>query len=127
MKNSIAKYEAFHEQIISGKALNNAIRIYNNLSLSPKTIHEMRKDMKISHQTLTATLSMLEDAGWVYKNSTTKIDGKSYTIYKAELVPDEAHKRATQMEAYKNSEWIKRGIRNGWISTDLKILPLNEN
>lgn len=127
MKSSIAKHEAFHEQLRSGKILNNSIKIYNTLMASPKTIHDMRTDLNIAHQSLTAALSHLEDTGWVYKDSTTSINGNSFTIYKAETDPNQARIRAINVEAFKKSEWIRRGIRNGWISKSLEVLPLNDN
>jgi hypothetical protein len=122
MKSSIAKHEAFYEQVKSGKSLTNSIRVYNALCTSPKTIHDMRSELNMAHQSLTASLVVLEDMGWVYKDSTTKIGNQSYTVYKAEKDPNQARIRAINMEAFKKSEWIRRGIRNGWISKT-EVLP----
>ena len=126
MKSSLAKHEAFHEQVKSGKSLTNAIRVYNALCTSPKTIHAMRNELSMAHQSLTASLVVLEDMGWAYKDSTVRIDNRSYTVYKAETDPDKALTRAVAMEKYKFNEWVRRGIANGWLSTGLTILPIED-
>jgi predicted transcriptional regulator len=126
MKNSIAKMHAFQDQLNSGKVLHNSMRVYKSLLENPQTIHSMRTKLSMAHQSLTATLSNLEDMGMVYKDSTVKVDGKSFTVYKAETDFKNALKRAEAMEQHKLNEWIRRGIANGWLSKSLEILPLND-
>ena len=118
MKNSIAKMEAFHKQLTLGNVTTNAIKVYKSLLENPQTIHSMRPNLGMAHQSLTATLSHLEDMGWVYKDSTTKVKGNSFTLYKAEISSHNAMLRAQAMQEHKYNEWIKRGKKNGWIKDD---------
>jgi hypothetical protein len=114
MNKSIAKYEAFKNNIDSEKAKTMSHLIYTSLLIEPKTIVYFRDVLKMPHQTCTGLLSTLEDSGWVYKDSTVKVDKKSYSLFKAEPDAQKAKERAIQMDNWKKQQWINRGFKNGW-------------
>ena len=115
MKVSLAKHEAFWEQITSGKLKTNAIKVYEALKKCPNNIYNLRQELSMAHQTLTATLSLLEDTGWVVKSSIIKINGKSFTTFEAVTDIDTARKNAENIQIYKKDKWIKLGKKMGWI------------
>lgn len=126
MKSSKAKLDAFHEQIRSGAMVTNSLKVYHEIRKSPKTLSDLRKTMNMPHQSLTSAISHLEDMGWLVKKGTRRIDRDTFTIYEAVTDYAQAEQNAKAMERHKFNEWIKRGIKNGWISTSLEVLPLND-
>jgi hypothetical protein len=114
MNQSLAKYEAIRNLINSGKAKSLSRLIYASLLNEPKTILYFRDVLKIPHQSCTGMLSHLEDSGWVYKDSTVKVNKKSFTLFKAEEDADKARERAIQVDNWKKQQWINRGFKNGW-------------
>jgi|688.fasta_scaffold73009_4 hypothetical protein len=114
MNKSLAKHQSFISLCQSGKRNTHALVIYQALLLSPRTIVYFRETLKIPHQSCTGTLSHLEDIGWVYKDSTVKVNKKSFTLYKAETDKVKAFERMRSVDIYKKGEWLKRGYKNGW-------------
>jgi hypothetical protein len=127
MKKSLAKIEAFKEQIESGKMHTNALKVYAYLRKNPCTIFTLRNELKISHQSLTSILSHLEDMGYVYKEGTIHIDQTCYSLYCADNSPIRVKERAESMARYKKFEWIKRGVKNGWITQEMATQLINED
>jgi hypothetical protein len=119
MNNSIAKQEAFLLMLHSGKIDSINAQVYRELVKHPQTIVYFIEVLKFKHQTCTATLSILEDMGLVYKNATVVINEKSYTLWCAETNKGEARKRAMAIMQYKRSQWIERGLKQGWINKQI--------
>lgn len=117
MNKSLAKTQAFWGLIQSGKSTKLNYRIYQSLLTEPRTVDFFRSVLKIQHQSCTASLSILEDMGWVYKSKTVKVGKKSFTLFCAETDLIKATERALSVEKYKKQEWIKRGYRKGWFDT----------
>lgn len=117
MNTSLAKTQSFYGLILSGKSTKLNYRIYLSLLTEPRTVHFFRSVLKIPHQSCTASLSILEDMGWVYKSKTVKVDKKSFTLFCAETDLLKARERALSVEKFKKQEWIKRGYRKGWFDT----------
>lgn len=117
MNKSLAKSKTFWGLIQSGKSTKLNYRIYQSLLTEPRTVDFFRSVLKIQHQSCTASLSNLEDMGWVYKSKTIKVGKKSFTLFCAETDPIKAYERALSVEKYKKQEWIKRGYRKGWFDT----------
>jgi predicted transcriptional regulator len=117
MNKSLAKTQAFWGLIQSGKSTKLNYRIYQSLLTEPRTVDFFRSVLKIQHQSCTASLSILEDMGWVYKSKTVKVGKKSFTLFCAETDLIKAKERALSVEKYKKQEWIKRGYRKGWFDT----------
>lgn len=118
MKKSIAKYEAFKDIIESGRADTLLFLIYKELLNQPQTIVYFRQSLRIPHQSCTASISRLEDTGFVYKYKTIEIDEKKFTLYNAETDFLKARERAIDLEMFKREEWLNRGYKMGWINYD---------
>lgn len=81
------KVEALIEQIDSGKALNNDALILRYIKdMNGSYLERMRDTTGIPHQTLTASLSRLEDFGLIYVAGYIKGRKRNYSFYKFEEV-----------------------------------------
>ena len=116
---SLAKQEAFLLMLHSGKIDSLKAKVYRELVKHPQTIVYFIEVLKLKHQTCTSILSSLEDMGWAYKNGTVVINEKSYTLWCAETNKGEARKRAMAIMEYKRSQWIQRGLKQGWINKQI--------
>lgn len=66
MANTEASLDAFFEQIRSGKMINDKQIVYNSIKKFPGiTLMDLKRRLKISHQTVSARLSDLMDMGVV--------------------------------------------------------------
>jgi hypothetical protein len=119
MINSIAKQEAFLLMLHSGKIDSLNTKVYRELVNHPQTILHFINNLHMKHQTCTATLSILEDMGLAYKRETVVIDNMSYSLWCAETNKGEARKRAAAVSEYKRSQWIQRGLKEGWINKQI--------
>jgi DNA-binding HxlR family transcriptional regulator len=126
MKERKPKIEAFYEQMSSGKMATNMLRIYHEIKKKPTHIHNLRTSLSMAHQTLTSVISTLEDIGWIVKNGVYHNGKESYTIYEAVTDYEEAKKNQERMQVERFTEWLSRGKRKGWVTSDLNIIkPLN--
>jgi|688.fasta_scaffold37443_4 hypothetical protein len=116
---SLAKHEAFMNAIKTGQAKTKAQLVYLSLLQEPRTIEFFRTNLQMAHQSCTAAISKLEDAGWVYKLRTVRSGKNAFTLYAAETNLEDAKTRAEKMMEYKRQEWFKRGLKNGWIQTEV--------
>jgi hypothetical protein len=119
MINSIAKQEAFLLMLHSGKIDSLNTKVYRELVKHPQTILHFINNLQMKHQTCTATLSILEDMGLVYKRETVVIDNMSYSLWCAETNKGESRKRALAVSQYKKTKWVERGLKEGWISKQI--------
>lgn len=115
MIKSIAKHEAFMNVLSTGQLKTKAQQIYHHLLNAPKTIEFFRTTLGMAHQSCTAALSRLEDSGFVYKLRTVKSGTQSFTLYAAETDKAKAQERAVAVAIFKKQEWLKKGIKNGWV------------
>lgn len=109
---SIKSVEAFIQQVQSGQMSSDKHRLYNMLLQKPHRLDDFRR-MGFAHQTVTARLSQLGDAGLIWE------DSKGYFhITKA----DEIAIRAKDREVARYRKWRQMGEKNGWFN--LNHLPL---
>lgn len=126
MKTKKPKIEAFYEQINSGKMATNILRVYHEIKKKPTHIHDLRTSLSMAHQTLTSVMSTLEDIGWIVKNGVYHNDKDSYTIYEAVTDYEKAKENQEKMQIQRFDEWLSRGKRKGWVTSDFNIIkPLN--
>ena len=111
---SFAKIIAFKEMVESGKMKTNSIMVYRLMQTKPRTIAELRDITTMPHQTLTATIRILEEMGWLFKGKTVKVNKKSYTEYHAETELERAKRNAMLIEQEKFLDWIEKGKRSNW-------------
>jgi len=73
------------------------------------TIHELRKELNMSHQSLTAILSNVQDEGMVYDGGEKKIDDTFYTklCYSR---PEDRDGYVSNRRNKKWEDWLNRGI-----------------
>ena len=111
---SFAKIIAFKEMVESGKMKTNNIMVYNLIKNKPRTIAELRDITTMPHQTLTASIRILEEMGWLFKGKTVKVNKNSYTEYHAETEIERAKRNAMLVEQEKFLDWIEKGKRSNW-------------
>ena len=107
---SLAKHEAFINAIKTGEAKTKAQLVYLALLKEPRTIEFFRTTLGMAHQSCTAALSKLEDAGWVYKLRTVRSNKKAFTLYAAETNLEEAKLRSEQVFEYKKQCWVECSV-----------------
>lgn len=79
------------------------------------SVDELRTDLKMAHQTLTANLSLIEDEGIVKAFGEIEVNGRPYSKY-SYARKDERDALIQSRRREKLSQWIKRG-KEEW--TDL--------
>ena len=114
------KAKAFMQQVETGDLKKNKHKVMYHLTgkiqSGGSTISEMRQSLYMAHQTLTATLSMLEDDGQVYKNGVVHVMDPvtkrkiSYSIYHAEWDPELQKNHAEKRLLEKFEQWKKQGL-----------------
>lgn len=108
-----AKVETWLEQIRTGAIKSNltrALKFIADAGIEGTSIYEMREALKMSHQSLTATVSMLADEGLLFEAGQFQVKNSWYTIYvyvsNENVRIDLAQNR--KIEKYK--QWVNRGI-----------------
>ena len=77
------------------------------------TIDELRRELNLPHQTLTANLSAIEDEGILKADGEVVVNGTHYSKYKF----SEKHERSALVDKRRKeklSQWVKRG-KEEWI------------
>lgn len=71
-------------------------------------VDELRKELKMAHQTLTASLSNIQDEGLIKTWGEIVLEGNSYQKI-SYAYPEEREKLVRQRRIEKLYQWIKRG------------------
>jgi len=108
-----AKVKTWLEQLESGKIKSKTVIILNYIKQKTGdgewvTLVDMRRDLNISHQSLTAIISTLCDEGLIYESGQVQIEDKHYTEFVFISTPD-----ARKWAMYKRKEeklryWLLR-------------------
>jgi DNA-binding MarR family transcriptional regulator len=109
------KFNAYITQINSGELKTKKLRVIKELYQRPQTIEYFRTKMGMSHQSVTAVLSILCDEGMVRMSSSA--DDK-FSLFS--LVDSEENQiiLANQRRAEKRELFIARGLKDGFIGYD---------
>lgn len=114
MKNvSEAKKLAYVEAISNGYRKTIATAVYLLLKDKPMTT-EVLRDAGIPHQSLTASLSYLEDLGMIYKSELVQGRKRKFTLWKAVTDKEEMSIRKREIEDDKFNAWVKKGNDMGY-------------
>ena len=74
------------------------------------TLYELRKKTKISHQTITSSISNLMDAGLVRITGKVIIDKKHYSRFEVCTDHEDIARNQKERQAEKINQWIKNGL-----------------
>ena len=104
-----AKIKQYIKCIESGIIKNTTLRILDFIRRKHKTtIHEMRIELKIPHQSLTGTLSGLMDYGLIYEVGQTVINNKHYSWLKYTSNFDQITHNSQIRKNAKKISWLKK-------------------
>jgi DNA-binding transcriptional ArsR family regulator len=109
------KLNAYIKQINSGELKTKKLRVIKALHQSPKTIEHFRTVMGMSHQSVTAVLSILCDEGIVRMTSSSDAKFSLFSLVGNEQEQDYL---AKQRRAEKRKLFIERGLKEGFIERD---------
>lgn len=113
MNHTNPKIKALIDQVKSGRLRTDRATVLDILMHQPFTLSELRSRLAMSHQTVTARLSELEEMGLIYKAGTRN----GYSIFHHEPDIYRQDIRRKRVNEQKRQRWIKTGQKNGWIST----------
>lgn len=112
MDNRKAKIQTFLIQLHAGNIKGNQMAVLEYIwKNSGTTIHEMRTELFMPHQSLTPSVSNLMDAGIVKEIGQVKIKDSVYSQY--QFVPDEVEQDllAEARKKEKFAQWVKMGLK----------------
>ena len=109
------KFNAYITQIHSGELKTKKLRVIKELHQSPKTIEHFRNKMGMSHQSVTAVLSILCDEGMV-RMSSSRTD--KFSLFSLASSEQERDNLAKQRRAEKRELFIARGLKEGFLQSD---------
>jgi hypothetical protein len=108
-----AKVETWLEQIRIGAVKSNTVKVLNYIYLSGEegsSIWVMRDVLGMSHQTLTAVLSVIADEGLIEEIGTFQIDTSWYTQYRFVHDAEQRRKLSNARFRDKYKQWLSRGL-----------------
>jgi predicted DNA-binding transcriptional regulator len=108
-----AKVETWLEQLRTGAIKSNLVRVLAHIKSKDfgTTIYEMRKELGMSHQSLTATISMLADEGLLMDTGVIQRETSWYTIYIFVEHPNVRRELAEKRHREKFIQWVERGLK----------------
>jgi hypothetical protein len=109
------KLNAYLKQIQSGELKTKKIRVIKELQQSPRTIEYFRTVAGMSHQSVTAVLSILCDEGIVKMSSSADAKFSLFTLASSEQEQDYLAKKRF---AEKRELFIARGLKDGFLQYD---------
>ena len=109
------KFNAYITQINSGELKTKKLRVIKELHQSPKTIEHFRNVIGMSHQSVTAVLSILCDEGMV-RMSSSRTD--KFSLFSLVGSEQERDILAKQRRAEKRELYIARGLKDGFLGYD---------
>lgn len=109
------RLNAYLKQIQSGELKTKKLRVIKELHQSPQTIEYFRTKIGMSHQSVTAVLSILCDEGMVRMSSSADDKFSLFTLVDSE---ENQIILAKQRLAEKKELFIARGLKDGFIGYD---------
>jgi len=109
------KLNAYIKQVNSGELKTKKLRVIKSLNESPKTIEYFRTVMGMSHQSVTAVLSILCDEGMVRMSSSSDAKFSLFSLVGSEQEQDNL---AKQRRSEKRELFIARGLKDGFLQYD---------
>jgi hypothetical protein len=106
---------SYNKQIQSGELKTKKIRVIKELQQSPRTIEHFRTVMRMSHQSVTAVLSVLCHEGIVRMSSSANANFSLFTLASSNQEQDNL---AKQRLAEKRELFIARGLKHGFLQYD---------
>jgi DNA-binding MarR family transcriptional regulator len=108
-----ASYQNFLQQINSGKITTDKQRVYQAIKKNPNiTLRELRKTLKMKHQTVSARLSDLLDLGVVEICGTKETVKNGHILIDSRLKSQEVEIIIENNQEERNKERFKRSILN---------------
>ena len=99
--------------IVTGELKNKTMIVLNFIIEHPNTnIHVIRKELRLPHQTVTSSLSVLMDEGVVEAVSQIEINDLIYSVLLYTNDPVKINKLKLQREREKLVIWAKRGLKD---------------
>lgn len=99
--------EAYRKAVATGLPKTIAQKIYLNLSgWGPMNLDGLRKATNVKHQTLTATLSTMEDAGIIHQNEAG--------VWRIVWLETERNKYAELRRKTRFMKWVRLGESEGF-------------
>lgn len=108
-----ASYQNFLQQIQSGKITTDKQRVYKAIKDNPNiTLRELRKTLKMKHQTVSARLSDLLDLGVVEICGIKETVKNGHILIDSKLKAQEIEMLIENNQEERNKERFKRSILN---------------
>lgn len=108
-----ASYQNFLQQIQSGKITTDKQRVYQSIKNNPNiTLRELRKNLKMKHQTVSARLSDLLDLGVVEICGTKETIKNGHILIDSRLKSQEIEMLIEKNQEGRKTERFKRSILN---------------
>ena len=108
-----AKVETWLEQLRTGAIKSNIVRVLKYIQdagIGGTSIYEMRKTLGMSHQSLTAVISIIADEGLVFEAGVFQVESSWYTIYMFVANEDSRKEIALNRKREKFMQWLERGL-----------------
>jgi hypothetical protein len=107
-----AKVETWLEQLRTGAIKSNIVRVLAHIKSKDfgTDILAMRKSLGMSHQSLTAVISMLADEGLLMEAGIFQHESSWYTTYVFVEHPETRKELARKRKREKYVQWLNRGI-----------------
>lgn len=108
-----AKVETWLEQIRTGAIKSNIVRVLKHIQdagMHGTSIYDMREKLGMTHQSLTAVVSMLADEGLLFEAGVFQVKTSWYTIYVFVSNEDVRKEIAMKRKEEKFNQWLQRGI-----------------
>ena len=108
-----AKVETWLEQIRTGAIKSNIVRVLKHIQdagMHGTSIYTMREQLGMTHQSLTAVVSMLADEGLLFEAGVFQVKTSWYTIYVFVSNEDVRKEIAMKRKEEKFNQWLQRGI-----------------
>jgi len=108
-----AKVKTWLEQIKTGAIKSNIVRVLKHIQdagMHGTSIYDMREKLGMTHQSLTAVVSMLADEGLLFEAGVFQVKTSWYTIYVFVSNEDVRKEIAMKRKEEKFNQWLQRGI-----------------
>lgn len=109
-KERKAKIKTYLIALHNGDIRNNQLEALDFIHRNPgTTIHEMRKELAIAHQSLTPVVSMLMDVGIIKEVGQEKIKDSHYSKFAFVHEAEEQDRLAAERKKDKFTQWMAMG------------------
>jgi len=127
-----AKVETWLEQIRTGAIKSNIVRVLKHIQdagAHGTSIYDMRDKLGMTHQSLTAVVSMLADEGLLFEAGVFQVKTSWYTIYVYVSNAEARKEIAFKRKAEKFHQWLQRGCDEylDFMSPQLRLEVLTDH